>query len=202
MGRGATSAITRGGLRRRQELLAAALRIIVREGPEAVTHRSVAAEAGASHGSVVYYFGSREELLRQALEMIAASNIEWLESLQDELIAHAHDPAELAARFAHFVAQQMVIDRDMGIAVLELHLAAARYPELRPHIRHWGRAYARAGRAAFEKLGSAEPARDARLVAQLINGMVLEQLAVPRRDFERRVLRPTLERILRVISGP
>ena len=202
MERGATPATTRGGLRRRQELLAAALRIIVRAGPEAVTHRSVAAEAGASHGSVVYYFGSREELLRQALETIAASNIEWLESLQDELIEQAHDPAELAASFAHFVAQQMVIDRDMGIAVLELHLAAARYPELRPHIRHWGHAYARAGRAAFEKLGSAEPARDAHLVAQLINGMVLEQLAVPRRDFERRVLRPTLERILRMISGP
>jgi AcrR family transcriptional regulator len=40
----------------------------VREGYATITTRKLAAEAGANHGLVHYYFGSMEELLMQVLE--------------------------------------------------------------------------------------------------------------------------------------
>jgi DNA-binding transcriptional regulator YbjK len=47
---------------------AAAARLLIAEGPAAVTHRRVAAEAGVPAGSAAYYFPSREELYAQAVE--------------------------------------------------------------------------------------------------------------------------------------
>lgn len=189
------------GRRRRQALLDATLRIIVHAGPEAVTHRSVAAEAGASHGAVKYYFGSREELMEQALREVADRNVAAIERLQPELRSKTHDPAAYAAALARHAHRWMLADRDMGIAVQELHLAASREPALRPLIREWGRAYLAASEAALSELGSRAPRRDAALLVSIINGLILQQLAVPRDDFEKTVLQPTLERILTWMVG-
>jgi len=51
-----------------QAFLDAAERLLVREGYATITTRKLAAEAGANHGLVHYYFGSMEELLLQVLE--------------------------------------------------------------------------------------------------------------------------------------
>ena len=42
--------------------------MLIREGYATITTRTLAAEAGANHGLVHYYFGSMEELLMQVLE--------------------------------------------------------------------------------------------------------------------------------------
>lgn len=192
----AASERTPRGERRRQTLLDAALRIIVRSGPEAVTHRSVAAEAGASHGAVKYYFGSRDSLMQQALREVASRNVDAIRALQPKLRAQTHDPAAFAATLAHHAYRQMLADRDTGIAIHELHLAASRIPALRPLIRDWGLAYAAASEDALRALGSRDPRRDTALLVSVVNGLVLQQLSVPRDNFEEAVLRPTLERIL------
>jgi hypothetical protein len=90
----------------------------------------------------------------------------------------------------------MIEDRRMGIVIHQLHLAAARDPDLRPILRAWGRAYARITRETLSAIGSPDPAADAALLTNAINGMVIGQLALPRKDFESEVLRPTLERLL------
>jgi DNA-binding transcriptional regulator YbjK len=45
--------------RGREALLAALVRVAGRDGLDAVTHRSVAAEAGVTHGLATYHFASR-----------------------------------------------------------------------------------------------------------------------------------------------
>jgi AcrR family transcriptional regulator len=55
--------------RRRRELAAAVWRVICSRGPEAVTIRDVAAEAGWSSGALRHYFPTREELLLFAFRL-------------------------------------------------------------------------------------------------------------------------------------
>ncbi len=192
--------LTPRGEQRRETLVAATLRIIVRDGPGAVTLRTAATEAQASHGSVVYYFGTREELVRAALHQVAARNIEALQQAWQGIDKDTTDPHELAGLIAHHSAQQMVEDRSMGITIVELHLAAARFPTLRPKVREWGRAYARISRETFARMGSSDPAADSAILTSLISGLVVGQLAVPRRDFETAILQPAIERFLKSIG--
>jgi AcrR family transcriptional regulator len=58
------------------ELLDAAERLLVAEGPAALTTRRIAEEAGQSHGLIRYHFGSLEQLLVCALERASAHIIE------------------------------------------------------------------------------------------------------------------------------
>jgi AcrR family transcriptional regulator len=57
---------------RRRQLAEAVWRLAARSGLENVTLRQVAAEAGASARLIQYYFGTRDELLLGALEMLNA----------------------------------------------------------------------------------------------------------------------------------
>lgn len=52
---------------RRQELRAAAFRVLQREGVQGTTLEKVAAEAGASKGIVLHYFGSKADLFEQVM---------------------------------------------------------------------------------------------------------------------------------------
>ena len=51
----------------RTKFAEAAIRLIARDGFEAMTMRAVAAEAGLSYGSLFHYFDSKDELLMQAV---------------------------------------------------------------------------------------------------------------------------------------
>src|SRR6266851_217399 len=63
---------------RRREILAAALRVIGAGGPDAITHRRVAAEARVALGSLTYYFESRDDLVRQAFRFYLQRSSELL----------------------------------------------------------------------------------------------------------------------------
>ena len=101
---------------RREQILEATLRVIGRSGRQAVTHRAVAEEAGVPLGSTTYYFESRDDLLRQALEHVAASEVgrygsasrrtsrkvktpqELADKLIDELVARGEGPDRIHRR--------------------------------------------------------------------------------------------------------
>ncbi|MEV4461320.1 TetR/AcrR family transcriptional regulator [Microbispora sp. NPDC004025] len=53
---------------RRGEVVAAARRVILREGIEAATTRAIAKEAGYSNGVLTHYFADKDEILLSALE--------------------------------------------------------------------------------------------------------------------------------------
>lgn len=55
---------------RRRELAEAVWRVILRDGVEGVSVRNVAAEAGWSTGALRHYFGTKEELLASATQLL------------------------------------------------------------------------------------------------------------------------------------
>jgi DNA-binding transcriptional regulator YbjK len=189
--------LTPRGARTRSALLDATFRIIVRDGPGAVTLRSVVAEASAGHGAVNYYFGSTQALIREALKKVARQSIEKLCQTWKTVDNEICDPSVLAKIIAHHSFHDMIEDRRRGIIIYELHLAAARDPSLRSIIQAWGRGYTRIVRGTLEQLGSLDPSADAALLINLINGVVISQLALPRKDFEDAILSQAVERFLR-----
>ena len=85
---------------RRQELLAAARRLLASGGIPAVGLSAIAREAGLAKSNVYRYFGSREEIL---LELLADDAMQWLIELEQaiarpELRGDAYAVAELLAR--------------------------------------------------------------------------------------------------------
>ena len=193
--------LTPRGARKRSALLDATFRIIVRDGPGAVTLRSVVAEATASHGAVKYYFGSTQALIREALKKVARQSIERLSQTWKTVDQETCDPSVLARIIAHHSFHDMVEDRRRGIIIYELHLAAARDRSLRPIIQAWGRGYVSVVQGTFKKLGSRDASADAALLTNLINGLVISQLALPRKDFADSILRRAIERFLRNMSA-
>ncbi len=61
---------------RRAEIARALWRVIARDGMQAASARTVAAEAGWSLGAVRHYFSSQDELLRFAAQAMLASGVE------------------------------------------------------------------------------------------------------------------------------
>ena len=182
-------------LGRREQILEAALRVIGRAGVQAVTHRAVAEEADVPLGSTTYYFDSRDDLIRQALEYVAASEIERYDRRGEELRT-AKSPRQLADRLIDELVAAAE-DRIAYIAEYELWLEAGRRPELRETAQNWCDAEQRSVAAAMEALGSTDPAKDASLVVAAIDGLgerVLareEDPAEAAKDF-----RPELHRLI------
>jgi TetR/AcrR family transcriptional regulator, regulator of biofilm formation and stress response len=185
---------------RRDQILEAALRVIGRSGTQAVTHRAVAEEAGVPLGSTTYYFKSKDDLLRQALEHVAASEVERYRDLGDELRA-VKSARELADRLIDELVEA-VEDRTAYIAEYELWLEAGRRPELRDAAQGWCDAEQRSVSGAMESLGSGNPATDASLVVAALDGLgerILareEDPAAAAKEF-----RPELRRLVERLVG-
>lgn len=124
----------RKGARRREELLAATMRIIGRDGSAAVTQRAVAAEAGLAPGVVLYHFAAVDDLLLAALARV---NDRWLA----ELDAAAAAPDVLAA-LADVVGCAAEMDHGLARAENELWLLASRRADLRAELVRWDTALA------------------------------------------------------------
>ena len=168
MARTAEATPSTGAGGRRELILEAALRLIGRSGRGSVTHRAVAEEAGVPLGSTTYYFDSRDDLLGQALEHVAAREVERYRELTDDLRAVA-TPRELANRLiSELVAAAE--DRIAYIAEYELWLEAGRRTELREAAQSWCDAEQRAIAVALDSLGSDDPAADASIVVAAIDG--------------------------------
>jgi AcrR family transcriptional regulator len=55
---------------RREELIEAAIRVLIRDGVDAATTRAISVEAGAPLATLHYCFASRDELLDEAARRI------------------------------------------------------------------------------------------------------------------------------------
>jgi DNA-binding transcriptional regulator YbjK len=162
----ATEQATQG---RREQILEATLRVIGREGREAVTHRAVAEEAGVPLGSTTYYFDSRDDLLGQALEHVSALEVERYGRLGEKL-RDVKSGRELADRLiSELVAAAE--DRVAYIAEYELWLEAGRRPDLREAAQSWCNAEQGAVAVAMEALGSSDPRADASIVVAALDGL-------------------------------
>ncbi|WP_116953034.1 TetR/AcrR family transcriptional regulator [Jiangella endophytica] len=126
------------GQQTRRRLLDAAMRVVGRDGPEGVTHRAVAAEAGVAKSLATYHFATIDELLVAAL-------VECTEEYAQDLAESLPDtatPAELAG----YLAASFNADREAWLGSYELLLHAARRPSLREAALAWSRWTARLAR--------------------------------------------------------
>jgi DNA-binding transcriptional regulator YbjK len=187
-------------LGRREQILEATLRVIGRSGRQAVTHRSVAEEAGVPLGSTTYYFKSRDDLLGQALEHVAASEVERYGKRGEELRS-VKSARELSDRLIDDLVAAAE-DRVAYIAEYELWLEAGQRPELREAAQSWCDAEQRSVAGAMESLGSSDPATDASLIVAAIDGLgerVLAREDDPAEAAEE--FRPDLRRLIERLAG-
>ncbi|GAA1994647.1 TetR/AcrR family transcriptional regulator [Amycolatopsis minnesotensis] len=115
---------------RRREIAEALLRLVAREGTEAVSVRTVAAEAGLSAGAVQKYFSTKEELYYFALDLTG----DYLEKRWSE-VDYAGD---LLAVLHRLVIAAMPLDEQVRaevIVVLAFTARAAVVPSWGEHLR-------------------------------------------------------------------
>lgn len=184
------------GERRREELLQATLHLIGARGADAVTHRAVAEEAGVPLSATTYYFASKEELLEQALLLAAREETDRLERLVLDLAPQSLSIEQWAAAVARLVAGDVAAEPARHVALFELGLEAARREPLRAELQRWQDAHLRLAEMGCRAIGSDDPEMDARVVVATLTGLMLQQLAGGRADFEDAVMRPALERLL------
>lgn len=187
---------------RRLEVLEATVRLLAREGPRAVTHRAVAAEAGTSLRATTYSFESREALLTAALRHYAASALSRFDTIRAPKEAAFDDPIEAAADLLAQTVHSDVVDAREGlVAEYEVVLEISRRPFLEGDYRAFQSKLESmlAGYAAL--LGSSDPELDARIVLATLRGLELEALARPSTPPQRDDLRRVFARLLRGIGG-
>lgn len=189
------------GERRREEILRATLRLIGRRGPDSVTHRAVAEEAGVPLAATTYYFASKEQLLEQALLLAAREETERLELLVSDLSPLSLSPQEWAAAVATQIAADVEQDPGKHVTLFELALEATRTALLRADVREWQAAHLRLAETACRAVGSPVPELDAAIVVATVTGLMLEQLASGRPDFGEAMMRPALERLFAGLAG-
>ncbi|MFE0153375.1 TetR/AcrR family transcriptional regulator [Nonomuraea sp. NPDC059007] len=118
------------GERRRREIIEATLRVIEREGVAGVTHRSVAAEAGAPPSLALYYFATLDDLLVAALTAASGEYARQLRAIIDE----GRDGVD---GLAQLISDAAGPGRARALAERELTMLATRRPALRPIAGHW-----------------------------------------------------------------
>jgi AcrR family transcriptional regulator len=154
-------------------LLDEARRIIADGGLSAVTHRSVETAARVPHGSVTYWFGSRDGLVFALVDAMVAE----CEAQVAEIARRTAEGDDLDT-VARNVARWMDENRELHLARLERELAAARDPRLRQRV-FWRMCEPLAAAA-----GSDDPERDGRAMGAMVDGLLLDRLARPGQTHE------------------
>jgi AcrR family transcriptional regulator len=161
----------------RAPLVEGTLRCIERLPPEQVTARAIAAESGANLASIAYHFGSKENLVTEA---VIVGLDRWLTEIDAALAAVAADtPAERFARAWHVVEQTR--RRHLGLARNFLGaLAKAHHDPRLAALLADGFWHTRPNIAALLGLGDDEAGVDAAgLVHSMFTGLLFQQLLDP-----------------------
>jgi AcrR family transcriptional regulator len=158
---------------RREALLSAAMRVLDRDGMRGLTYRSVAREAGVSHGLVRHHFGSRDALIHEAVLDLAERSLQStrLESGTGRL-------EDLGAGTSRMITDA----RNLPDVDYELVLEARRRPELAPAVHALYDRYLDATRRELDRIGLAGDEPLVRLVFAALDGLVIQMLVYGRVD--------------------
>lgn len=167
-------------IRTRERILRATIELIGREGVSAVTNRRVAAAADVALGSLTYHFASQVELLRESLLLFVGEEVARQEAIAAELRRSSPSVEDVAAEVERIVEESG--DRIQQLAEVELHLQAARDPELQEASLRCFEAYEGVATTALEVLGVPQPRRHAREVVALMYGMGLRRMGTGGKD--------------------
>ncbi len=175
--------MTKGAARARPdtrgELLAAARRVIRRDGFAAATVGEITREAGASLGLLNYHFGSKDEVVAEAFAEIALGELAELEE-----IARRPDPA--TERLVAYLDASEWGDRESWAMWIDAWAGASRLDTLQSTLAR----YAHGWRAALADVLAdgasagewtcADPDETAALLVAMIDGVGLQSILHPR----------------------
>ena len=201
---------------RRQAILDAAMRIIVRDGVRAVRHRAVATEAQVPLSATTYYFKDIDDLISdtfsQFVERSAAQMAEFWTATQSTLEAMlgrcdgseqarrqlAEDVAELAVQYVqhqlrechdHLLAEQAFLREALFNPRLR-GLAHAHRQILQQGVTHF-----------FDVLGSRQPEQDAVLLTATIMQMEYQGLLDGVENLDSQAMLAILKRYMNLVLG-
>jgi TetR/AcrR family transcriptional regulator, regulator of biofilm formation and stress response len=159
---------------RRRVILEAAVRVIGAGGPDAITHRRVAAMARVPLGSLTYYFESRDELVREAFRFYIAEASALLNEVQREF--RPRTAAELVEVLLEVTRREFMEPAAIR-AEYEMILYAARDQAVAREFLAWERSLEARAAAMLEPLGAPRPFDGGRTLVDLVRGFELERLA-------------------------
>ena len=116
---------------RRAQLVAAAMRVMQREGAWSLTTRAVAKEAGVPLGAVHYAFDSKTELVRAVFE----ADRERSTALLRRAVEAGGSPAEILTRALAGYVESVVADPGAEMVLQELTMMGGRDDDLRAAAR-------------------------------------------------------------------
>jgi TetR/AcrR family transcriptional regulator, regulator of biofilm formation and stress response len=186
---------------RERPLMEATLRVIGRKGLDGVTHRAVAAEAGVSLGALTHHFASRDALVDAALRYALSRELGRMRALALSLQDKAFDVHAWIDSMVGRYAQELGKAAEVHIACYEAFLAAARGSRHRDIVVEWFATWRQSAELALRAAGSSDPPRHAELFVSALIGILLKQLAAPRRGFRREAAAALTELVERLVGG-
>lgn len=158
---------------RREQILAATLRLVARDGFAGVTLRDVAAEVGVVHGLIRHYFATREQLVAAAFDAAVRA-----EAVQDEELAEQLEPVAALADWL------TTTPREHYLVWIDAWSEAPRNPELHAALtRHHRDSDLRLARIIERNVEagvatSADAEADARMLTALVDGVAVQHHAI------------------------
>jgi AcrR family transcriptional regulator len=168
----------------REELLAAARRLLETQGYARITARDLVAESGTNLASIGYHFGSKEGLLNEAIGTVFD---EWTEQLAAVAMADPNAaPLQRAQATWSALLANLPKQRALLLSYVEAMAQAERTPALREQFAaHYRGVRARVAELVAQSLDGAVPADDPRAAAiaswviAVCDGLALQWLLDP-----------------------
>lgn len=151
---------------RREKLLRTVIRIVARDGIDALSFRSLADEANTSYGLAAYHFGSREEMLDQALLLCVRDHQKYV----DATLA-----AETLDEFAEGVPELIVEIGDIARFQFIILLLSRRNVRMRQRVCETYESFYEAMGNALAEVGIPSTPDLAATVFAAVDGLVLQQ---------------------------
>ncbi|TDF78308.1 TetR/AcrR family transcriptional regulator [Pseudomonas sp. H9] len=180
-----------GSEQRRQDILDAAMRIVVREGVRGVRHRAVAAEAGVPLSATTYYFKDIEDLLTDTFAQYVERSAAYMAKLWEhseivlrQLLSQGDQSPQCRARLADeiarmtadYVQRQLHNRRDFLMAEQAFRQEALLCPRLAELVKLHEQILLRGACQMLQVLGSRQPQQDALVLTAIIEQMEYQGL--------------------------
>ncbi len=164
---------------RRTQLLDAAIRVIAAHGLRGLTHRAVQQEAGLPHGSVTYYFKTRDQLVFGVIDRLTELERAQAGAVAEELLrAMAVQPFRPDyPRIAELVHAWWTSSRERQVARYELQLEGTREPRIDEAMRKSAAEFRKLTELIALATGSPNAADDGEVLLAYIDGLMFHFLA-------------------------
>ncbi|AYC32016.1 TetR family transcriptional regulator [Pseudomonas cavernae] len=205
-----------GSEQRRQAILDAAMRIIVREGVRAVRHRAVAAEAEVPLSATTYYFKDINDLITDTFAQFVERSAEAMAAFWDRTeglllakvgrlngsVESRYQLAdEIAGLAVEYVRQQLLTRRDHLLAECAFQQEALLNPRLHELVRSHRQILVQGVTHFFQVLGSKQPEQDAKVLTGIIERMEYQGLLDGADQLDNEDMLAILKRYMYLVLG-